>query len=208
MDAVPEEVGVGRLEGRGAVGEGAVEVAVLGALEGGERVETERGGTEDGDLVLLGQAEDLERVAQGAGDGLVDEHRLAGGEDFLELREMRAAVDRLDHDGVDVAREFGDGFVELDVRVLEQIGGVAVDARGAGGDVGAAALEHGDDLGAGDVVLVGGVVQRLGEGDHVRRIEADETDAQIGRAGGAGEQGAEGEAGGAKETGQAHGAGK
>jgi hypothetical protein len=81
-----------------------------------------------------------------------------------------------------------DRVVQLDAGVFQQVGGVALDAVGAGGDVRTAALENRDDTGAGNVILRLRVVQGFCEGDDVGGVEADETDADVGGAQGGGEQ--------------------
>jgi hypothetical protein len=53
---------------------------------------------------------------------------------------------------------------------------------GAGLEVGTSALERGDDLRASDVVGVLRIVEELCEGDHVRRVETDQAEAEIVRA--------------------------
>ena len=92
---------------------------------------------------------------------------------------MGAAVDALEEDGVDEGADVGDGFADFDLEAIAEDGGVFFDASDAGGDVGAAAFEGGDDGGSGDVVLVSGVVEDLGEGGDVGGVEPDDAEADI-----------------------------
>lgn len=151
--------------------------------------------------MFAGEADDLDGVFEGAGEGLVDEDGFFRGESLAELFEVGAAVDAFDQNSVNVGREFRDRGVDFDTVFFDEILGVAIDAGGARFDIGAAAFEGCDDFPAGNVVGGGGVVEGFGKCDDVRGIEADDTEAERGRIGGA--QGEEREEDGGEE--EAHG---
>ncbi len=101
--------------------------------------------------MFFGEARDFEGVGKGTGEGLVDEHRQAGLEHGLHLFQVRAPVDAFQHDGVDQGAEFLDGIDDLDAIRVAKLLRVLVHPGIARLDVVAAALERGDDPGAGDV---------------------------------------------------------
>ena len=169
-----------RLEVRRAEGFAAENLAVFSGSCGERGLgETQRGGTENRHVVLLGQAINLHAIFECAGEWFVDEERLAGLDDVRGVLEVRAAIDVLDHHRVDVPAKLGDGGVKFHAPFAGQLGCVFLDARVARLDIGTAVLDGGDHPGAGDVVFVGLVVKDAGEGDDVRGVEPDHADADI-----------------------------
>jgi len=95
----------------------------------------------------------------------------------------RIAVRHLGQEGLD-------GIDDLDAVLVAEGGGEAGDAVTAARQVGAAAGVGGHDADAGQLALGVGVVEHLGEGDDVRRVQADHADAdRLDRLGGRGAAG-------------------
>ena len=96
---------------------------------------------------------------------------------------MFAPVEAQDHDGVALPDNFVDRIDNPNTKRLPGLFGEAVDPAAAVLDVGTAALVGDDQAGAGHVLPVFRIVQYIGEGAHVRRVQADNADAQVGRLG-------------------------
>ena len=101
------------------------------------------------------------------------------GENRPRFRQVGAAVDTEDHDGVDMGHQFGDGGIERDAVGVGERGREAVHPVDAVGDVGAPALPSGDDPAAGDMIGVAGGVEQLRERDRVRGVGPDKADPEV-----------------------------
>src|SRR5439155_5262139 len=178
MDAIPEQVGV-RLFERAWTPCFRAEDFADGTVAHGLRVPAvaERRGTEHRHAGFLCGAEDFDHVLQRAGHWFVDVERFAGSDHRLGLFEVRPSVHALQHDGVHVLAQLPDAVVDRNAILVAQFFGVTLDTRPTRLDVRAPARERGDDLRAGDVVGVAGIVQQGGEGRDVRRVETDHADA-------------------------------
>ena len=155
VNAVPEQVGVMLFERAGAIDVAADDITHLGVVthRGDPRAEPERGARETRGVRLPGQVEDRDRVGQGAGDRLVDEHRLVGLEDGPRLLEMRPAVDALQQHDVDLRQQLVDRADDRHAELVAQLLGEAGHAVAAGGDVRAASGISRHDANAGQLGL-------------------------------------------------------
>ena len=135
--------------------------------------EAEGGGREERRIAFPRQPRDLPRVPQAAGERLVDEQALPRREDGPRLLEVGPAVHAHDQDGIHLPAERFDRVHDFDPEFLLELAGEVVHAGAAGFDVGTAALEAADDARPGDVMGILGVVEELGEGDHVGSVQPD-----------------------------------
>ena len=190
MYAVPEQIRMRFFEVRGAGGFGAedgADAAGADSLRAGG--ETQRRGSEDGDSLFAGEAENLEGSGESAAQRFVDINGFFGGDHGARLFEVGASVHALDHDGIDPAAHVFDGVADFDPVGILKGRGKFLHAADAGRDVRAAAFEGRDHARAGDVTGGLWVVQDFGEGGDVGGVEADDPEAEDGFiAGAAGEQ--------------------
>src|SRR5450755_789370 len=93
---------------------------------------------------------------------------------------MEAAVDAGEQHGVHLRQQFVDRTDDLDLPLVLQLFGEAVDARAAFLDIGAPAFVRCNYARAGYMIGRRGVIQDFGEGGHVRGVGADDADAQVG----------------------------
>ena len=182
-----------RLQEAGAVRDNASNLADISFFEFHQAFVKPVGGRrEHRNFGFSRQFEDLDCVPQRAGDRLVDEQRLAGFDDKARLLQVRTAIHAFQEHGIHLLAEFLDRSDHLQVEFFLQLLGIALHPAGAGFDVLASALVSRDDFGAGNVFLLVGVIQQSGESGHVRGVQADDPNPDLG---GGGVQG-HGEAGG------------
>ena len=177
VDAVPEQIGMVAFDGHRAGGFAADHVADGFVRGGGLNFfrEAERRRREDGRLCFVGDAVDREQVGERAGGRLIDEDRLAFG-DGAELFQVRAAIDAFEQDGVGFGRQLFERVDDLDAFFAElfDVASTRFLLSGISGlPPGKAAMTSTSAKRAGRF----GVVDELGERDDVRRVAADDADA-------------------------------
>ncbi len=102
-------------------------------------------------------------------------------EHLARLFEVNPPVHAFQQDRVGEVAEFGNRGDDADPVGRLQVRRELVDAARAGLDVGAAALERRHHPAARDVIGARRIVQTLGERNHVRGVEPDDADPQLGR---------------------------
>ncbi len=127
-----------------------------------------------------GQPINLDGIAQRPCHRLVDKEGLARLEHRPGLFQMRAAIDALDQDGIDLPAEVLDGIDDLDPEFFLQLFRVTIDSRPARFDILAAALERGHHFPARHVVFVLRIIQQFGKGGHVGSIQSYHPQAKLG----------------------------
>src|SRR6185312_6396351 len=179
VNSVPVQARVVLFQRAGAIGVTTEHVADLVVVQHGDDAgaETQRRTGKAGHAALLAQPEDLDRVGQRAGAGLVDEDPLAGREDRRDLFQVRTSVDAFQQHGVDFGQQGRDRVDDFNAIFLAQLLGETLDPVTARSDVGTAARIGGHDLHARELAAGLRIVQDAGKGDDVRGIEPDDADA-------------------------------
>ena len=121
---------------------------------------------------MLRQTVDGDRVGERSRHRFVDKQRLAGPQHGQRLLQVRPAVVRLKQHHVDPSHQFLEVVDHFDAH-RRDLFGVVGHPRHAAGDVGAALGIHERDASASNTLRIGLHVEHLGEGQTVRRVEAD-----------------------------------
>ena len=92
---------------------------------------------------------------------------------------MGAAIHALDHHGIHLTADFLDGITDLHAEFIAQHCGIFLHTADTGGNIRTTPLEGSDHFGAGHVILVCRVIDKLRESGAVRSIQADDAKLQI-----------------------------
>lgn len=169
-----EEIGMAFIEISRPIGNRRAHFSDLGPLQLGHAfVKAIRQGAEDRHIRLPREPKDLDHIAQGSGERLVDEDPFLRRENRSHLLEMRAAIEAGDEHGIDLAAELLDRWHELNTEFPLHRGGITLDAIGARGHVGTERFSPQRRPGHRHVVRRAGFMERPGKGNAMRGIEAD-----------------------------------
>ncbi|OQC06066.1 MAG: hypothetical protein BWX80_01748 [Candidatus Hydrogenedentes bacterium ADurb.Bin101] len=144
----------------GAIGNGATHFAHILFLQFLQAfIEAIRGRTEPGHAGFFAQCDNGLGVGKGTCQWLVDKDPFPSLEHRPNLLQMGPPVHAGQQHRVHHAAEFFDGGNDFDAKVLFQLFCVAIHTRGAGFQVGAAALVRGNNFAARHMVGIFGVIQ-------------------------------------------------
>ncbi len=179
MDGVPREIQMMMLlERSGAPGGGSRQI---GRAQVRHSIEAKAGRTEPWDARGFRQTRYLARIFERGCERLVNEQRFAGCDHGAGLRQMHAAVDAGEQNGIHLPAELLNTRDDLDVPFVLQLLRESLDAVAAGVDIRTSAFVRGHDACAGYMVGRRGVVQELGEGGDVGSVGPDDAQAEVGR---------------------------